>query len=63
MTYQEIYNSGAHLFLESRQFEENGIELIENTPEEIAAAVLEMEARLNGRWETTEEDEELQKRF
>lgn len=63
MTFREIFASGAGLFLDSQQFEENGIELIENTPEEIAAAVLEMEARLNGRWETTEEDEELQKRF
>ena len=42
---------------------QKGIELIENTPEEIMGAVNEMEQRLRGRWRTTQEDEELQQRF
>lgn len=63
MTFREIFESGADFFNSSKQFQENGIELVENTPEEIAAAVLEMEARLSGKWETTRENEELQKRF
>lgn len=37
--------------------------MIESTPGEIAAVVLEMEARLKGTWQTTGEDEELQRRF
>jgi putative glycosyltransferase (TIGR04372 family) len=44
-------------------FSNLGLELIENTPEEIKAVTIEMDERLNGTWETTEEDEELQQRF
>ena len=40
-----------------------GIEVIENTPEEILAVAVEMDERLKGIWRTTEEDEELQRRF
>ena len=39
------------------------LEFIENTSEEITAVALEMDDRLNGIWETNEEDEELQRRF
>ena len=39
------------------------LQLIENTPEEIRAVTIEMDERINGRWNTTEEDEELQQRF
>jgi len=44
-------------------FAKEGIELIENTPEEIADVVIEMEERIKGKWETTQKDEELQERF
>ena len=40
-----------------------GVELVHNTAEEVAAVVREMDQRLNGTWETTEEDEELQRRL
>lgn len=63
MTFREIFESGAGQFGFTFQYEENGIELIENTPEEIVDVTLEMENRLNGTWQTSEEDEELQKRF
>lgn len=39
------------------------LELIENTPEEIHAVTIEMDERLNSTWETTEEDEHLQRQF
>ena len=39
------------------------VDLIENTPEEIKDAALEMEDRLKGRWQSTDEDERLQERF
>ena len=39
------------------------LELTENTPDEIWAVTVEMDERLNGTWETTKEDEKLQKRF
>lgn len=41
----------------------DGIELVHNTPDEIAAVVLEMEQRLAGTWAPQEEDQELQRRF
>lgn len=63
LTFTEIMDSGIGRFLSSRQFEESGIEIIENTPEEIMALALEMDQRLNGEWRTIEEDEQMQRRF
>ena len=63
MTFGEILRSGAGRFLRDDQYEQQGIEVINNTPEEIAALALEMEARIADTWQTTEEDEELQRRF
>lgn len=62
-TFREILDSGIGRFLESEQYEQLGIEVIENTPEEITAVAVEMDERLKGTWQTTEEDEELQRRF
>ena len=44
-------------------FIKHGIELIENTPEEIYDVATEMDERLNGTWETTDQDDELQQRL
>ena len=63
MTFHEIIKSGAGRFLRTQQFEAMGIELIENTPEEIAALAIEMDERLKGTWQTEKEDDELQQRF
>jgi len=63
MTFREIIESGAGGFFRTEQYEQLGLEVVENAPEEITAAVIEMEERLKGRWRTTEEDEDLQRRF
>ena len=63
MTFREIFASGAGRFLSKKQYDLCGIELIENTPEEIKAVAIEMDERIEGTWITTEEDEDLQKRF
>lgn len=63
MAFPEVFRSGTGRFTLGSQYEAMGIEPVENTPEEIAAVVLEMEGRLNGTWQTTEEDEILQRRF
>jgi len=63
MTCKEIFASGAGRFLRSEQYEKLGVEVIENKPEDIKDLAIEMDERLNGRWQTTEEDEALQKRF
>ena len=63
MKFGEIFESGAGRFLHTEQHEKMGVEVIENTPEEIRDAVLEMEARLNGTWEEEKENDELQRQF
>ena len=63
MTFREIINTGAGRFLETRQYEEAGLDVIENTPEEIRGLVVEMDARLNRTWRESKEDRELQERF
>ncbi|MDP3723057.1 MAG: TIGR04372 family glycosyltransferase [Candidatus Omnitrophota bacterium] len=63
MTFREILESGAGRFLRDHQYAEMGIELINNTPEEITALALEMDGRLSGTWQGTAEDEALQRRF
>ncbi|MBW2617788.1 MAG: TIGR04372 family glycosyltransferase [Deltaproteobacteria bacterium] len=63
LSFSEILRSGAGRLLQGCLFEERGIELISNTAEEIRAAAVEMDERLKGTWQTSEEDEELQRRF
>ncbi len=63
LTFREILNSGVGRFLRTEQYEQLGIEVIENTPEELTAVAVEMDERLKSKWQTTEEDEELQRRF
>jgi putative glycosyltransferase (TIGR04372 family) len=63
MSFSEIIESGAGRYLYSQQYIDHGITLIENTPEEILEVTIEMEERLKGTWVTTEEDEDLQRKF
>ena len=63
MTFSEIFNSGAGRFVQTQKFEQAGISLIENSPEEVAVLAIEMDDRLKGTWKSTEEDEKLQERF
>ena len=49
--------------LSSAEYNSKGVQIINNTPEEIRDVVIEMVERLNGTWKAYEEDEELQKRF
>jgi len=41
----------------------SSLEIIENSPEEILAVTIEMDERLNGTWQASDEDEDLQQRF
>ena len=63
MTFPEILDSGASRFGATEQYNRMGIEVVENTPEEIADLAVEMDERLKGTWKTTEEDEQLQRRI
>ncbi len=63
ITFKEIFESDVGRFGSTEQYYNAGIELIDNTTEEIAAVVLEMDERLKGTWYSSEEDIELQRRF
>ncbi len=63
MRFREVISSGAGRFQTDDEYEQGGIEPVENTAEEISSLVLEMDDRLNGTWQTTEEGEDLQRRF
>lgn len=63
MTFREIMETDAGFILDTAEYERRGIRLLDNTAEEIKEAVLEMDARLDGSWEETPEDEEHQARF
>lgn len=59
----EIFSLGIGFSVLSSDYESKGIQLIENTPEEIRDVVIEMAKRLNGSWQPHEDDEVLQNRF
>lgn len=63
MSVEEMIKSGAGRFHRTEEYENMGIELIENTPEEIFDVVDEQLQRLSGTWKTTQEDEEFQNKF
>lgn len=61
--FREILETGVGRYLESGQYMKDGLEIVQNTADEIADVALEMDSRLRGSWRSTDEDEELQKRF
>ena len=65
LTLRETFVSGLGRRLENfalEWYDRLGIDVIDNTPEEITAVAVEIAERLNGTWRTTEGDEELQQR-
>ena len=65
LTMREIFAGGLAGRVGNFQIEAYdrlGIDVLDNTPEEITALAIEMEGRLSGIWRSTEEDEELQRR-
>ncbi|SVD87181.1 uncharacterized protein METZ01_LOCUS440035, partial [marine metagenome] len=63
MTFSEIMNLELGGVDTNDILSKLNLELLENTPKEINAVTIEMDERLNGTWETTTEDDELQERF
>jgi len=63
LTVSEIFSSNVALSFFSDEYQNNDIELQENTPEEIKDLVTEMDERISGSWKETEEDLLLQKKF
>lgn len=62
LTFKEIIDTKIMYLADIKKYEEAGLKIIENTPEEILDLAMEMNQRLDGTWKTTEEDEVLQAR-
>jgi putative glycosyltransferase (TIGR04372 family) len=63
LTFREILKSDIGRLRRSEDYEKRGIEIVQNTPEEIWDAAEEMLERLQGRWNADNDHEELQRRF
>jgi len=62
-TFREIITSGIQDFVRTEEYTNAGIEVVENSPDEILALAKEMNARIDNVWVATEEDRELQQRY
>lgn len=60
LPYRKIIEMGASMWLRGDQFAEAGIQVVENTAQDITDLAEEMTARLDGVWKPEPEDEELQ---
>lgn len=63
LTFDEMLKSGAASFVEAKQFYRLGIDLIENSPQEINDLVTEMEQRQSGSWITSEDEIHWQQEY
>ena len=63
MTFPEFLETWPESFSGTFHFERIGVDVLETTPEELLAVAVEMDERLNGTWQTSDEDKELQQRF
>lgn len=63
LTFKEIMTVGADRWFWSQQYAAAGLEVVENTPEEILGLAKELNEALDGTWVPTEEDGELQQRY
>ena len=63
LSFDEILNSPLGNFRRTHQFEESGIRLMENTPDDIRDLAIEMLDTVEGKALYTAEDEMLQQRF
>lgn len=59
----EIFSHGVGFCVCSADYESSGVELVENSPEEIRDVVMEMLERLKGTWHPGPDDDALQRRF
>lgn len=63
LTFRETIEWRADDIIRGEQFEALGLDVINNTPEEMAMVALEMHERLTGAWQPAADDELLQRRF
>jgi len=63
LTMREIFSHGLGFCMYTSDYESKGVEIVENTSEEIRGVVVEMVERLTGTWQPHADDEALQRRF
>lgn len=63
LTLEEIFRRDLAFCLSSSEFSARGVEVVENTPEEIRSVGIEMVERLKGTWKAAPEDDALQRGF
>lgn len=63
LTFREVAGSEIFGYVEAHQYKQAGLEIVDNTPEEIRDVVIEKEERMRGCWQTNDEYEDLQRRF
>ena len=63
LTIKEMMQIEKKAGYDGHQYTELGIEIVENSAEEILDLVMEMNARIDGEWVETQEDIELQDKF
>lgn len=63
LTFREMVRLGADNWQYTQDYVKAGVEVVQNTPEEILAVVQEMIDRLDGAWRTTEQEEDLRRSF
>ncbi len=63
MSLSEIFTEGVGFCLQTSTYESKGVQLIDNTPEEIRDVAFEMADRLSCSWQSDEDDDMHQQRF
>lgn len=63
LTFRETLGSEIGGYFRAEDYDRAGIDVVENTPEEILAVTMEMAERLDGNWQARADDDELQERF
>ena len=63
LSLKEQIESGAIGFQRTEEYANAGIDLIDNSPDDITKTVLELELKIAGEWESQPQDEVLQDRF
>jgi len=63
LTFKEIIERGLGRVGNGEIFKRNDITLVENSPEEIKEAAIEMDERIKGIWKEDPEDEKLQQKY
>jgi len=63
LTLREISTHEVESCMNASEYESKGVDLIENTPEEICDVAIEMANKLSRTWKEHQDDESLQQRF